>query len=198
MLKLGLTGCAGSGKSEAAKVFSSLQVGLIDADRIARDLVEPGQPCYERIVEHFGASVLDTDGRLKRRMLRKKMLSEPSAKRELEAILHPPVRHKLIEVGERAQGTMPYYVFVVPLLIESGMVDIVDRILVIDCAKETCMQRLCSRDQCSRDEAYKLIEQQVPRKKRLEVADYVIDNNGHHETLVKQIQTLHRQLSRQQ
>lgn len=194
LLKLGLTGCAGSGKSEAAKTFSSLFVKVVDADRIARRLVEPHQPCYKQIVELFGPSSCGEDGRLDRRLMRKTMLNDAAAKQALESILHPLIRKELIAESKKAAAKTAYCVLMVPLLIESGMVDVVDRVLVLDCKEETCIKRLCARDRCGRQEARALIGEQMPQGERLKFAQFVIDNNGDKDALAKQVKGLHKRL----
>lgn len=194
MLKLGMTGCAGSGKSEAASIFSSFGVEVIDADQVARQLVEIKRPCYERIVRHFGAAVCLEDGRLNRPLLRKKMLGEADSKRALEEIMHPAIREQLVAMGKKANPQSAYCVFVIPLLIESGMVDLVDSILVIDCDEETCIRRLRERDRCSPHEARALIRRQMPRQERLKYAHYIIDNNIGKAFMKRQLRELHKRL----
>lgn len=194
MLKLGLTGCAGSGKSEAAKVFSALSVHVIDADRIARQLVAPGQTCYQLISQHFGADVCIKNGQLDRRWLRTKMLADKASKQTLEKILHPPIREQLIAASCKIEAQAIYCVLMVPLLIESSMIELVDRVLVLDCKKETCIKRLCQRDHCSRHQARALIEEQMPPQERLQFAHFVVDNNADRKALARHIKELHQKL----
>lgn len=175
-LKVGLTGGIASGKSTVTELFSGLGITIIDADLIARELVEVDSPCYHRIVSKFGLAMLHPDGTLNRARLRQLVFSDPDAKHKLEAILHPAVRQQLKQRAE--QSSSPYCILSIPLLLEAEMTDLADRILVVDVSESTQLARLCNRDKLSETEAMAMISSQVDRQQRLAVADDVISNDG--------------------
>jgi dephospho-CoA kinase len=143
MLVIGLTGGIGSGKSTAAARFAKHGVPVLDADQVARSLVRPGSPALRAIVEEFGDSVLDASGVLDRARLRRIVLDSPELRGLLEGILHPWVRRELLT---QIQGLVaPYCIISIPLLIEAGMVDLVDRVLVVDLPEGLQYQRAVAR-----------------------------------------------------
>jgi dephospho-CoA kinase len=185
-----LTGGIASGKSAVTERFEKLGVEVIDADRVARELVAPGQPALDEIASAFGADVLDADGTLDRRRMRERVFADPSARRRLEAILHPRVR---TELHERARlSTAPYVVLAIPLLAESEGYDWIDRVLVVDVPRETQRQRLIARDGITPQLADAMLYAQASRERRLAIADDVVDNHGALSDLDAQIATLHR------
>lgn len=190
MLKIGLTGGIGSGKSTVARLFEHRGVPVIDADRIARELVEPGRPALQAIREIFGPEVIDPDGRLDRAKLRSKVFSDPEAKLALETLLHPQIFAEMARRAELCQT--PYCILAIPLLVETGAWDRVDRVLVVDCPKALQIERIKRRDRLPEDLILKILASQAPRKERLEVADEVIDNAGDLNDLERQVEELHR------
>jgi dephospho-CoA kinase len=176
MLKIGLTGGIASGKSAACQVFSMQGVPIIDADVIAHDIVVPGSPCYQQIVDFFGSNILHADRQLNRQLLRTKIFSDSTSKAKLESILHPIIRQKLIEKSEQVDA--PYCIMVIPLLIEAKMTDLVDRVLVIDINTELQITRLCQRDGLSVSEAKNILSQQSSRQSRINHADDIIFNDA--------------------
>src|SRR5690606_21418327 len=135
------------------------------ADRISRELVEPGRPALDAIVGHFGREVLDDDGRLDRAALRGRVFRDTAEKHWLENLLHPLVRS---EIDRRiAASTAPYIILDVPLLLESGHYDFVDRVLVVDVPEEVQLARALRRDASSEDEVRRIIAAQIPRDRRL-------------------------------
>jgi len=187
---VGLTGGAGSGKSVASRTFRSLGVPVIDTDQISREVVEPGQPALREIVAEFGNEILDSRGNLDRRRMRDLVFADRNARRRLEAILHP-------RIGERMERILAsldsaYAVVAIPLLVEAGWTDRVDRVLVMDTPEDAQIRRLMRRDNVNRDEARRMLAAQAPREERLAVADDVVDNSGTPEALIGQIQRLHR------
>ena len=192
MLKVGLSGGIASGKSTVAKCFGELGVPVIDADEIARRLTVPGSAGLRAIAEAFGAKMLNRDGGLNRAALRQLAFADASARRRLNAILHPAIRDHMEKEIKKLHA--PYCIIVIPLLIEAGMQDMVDCIVIVDCGEETQLQRIVARDHCDKAEAGKIIKSQHDRKKRLEVADIVVDNEGTMEHLKKQVDELHRAL----
>jgi dephospho-CoA kinase len=188
-LAIGLTGGIGSGKSAAAELFSRLDVPVIDADRIARDLVEPGMPALETIIDTFGPDCLQPDGRLDRSRLRRLVFGEPALRGRLESILHPLIRNKIKEMINSIQE--PYCVVVIPLLLETGQSDLVDRILVIEAPEQTRIDRVAKRDRLSADEIRAILQTQTDRETRLAAADDIIMNTGTLDELAEKVQTLH-------
>ncbi|OBS09052.1 dephospho-CoA kinase [Acidihalobacter prosperus] len=187
--RVGLTGGIGCGKSTVAGRFAARGINVIDSDRIARELVAPGQPALAEIVHTFGPEVLQADGRLDRRRLRARIFGDPDARRHLEAILHPRIRATMQSASAVAQG--PYVLLMIPLLVESGWQDQVDRILLVDCAPETQIRRVMVRDGIREDEARAILAAQSSREARLAVADDIILNeDGDAATLESRIERL--------
>ncbi len=196
MLRIGLTGGIGSGKSTVADCFSRLGVTIIDSDVIARELVRPGGDALQRIAETFGSEVLRTDGSLDRAALRRRVFDDSEARRRLEAILHPRIRQQLQARAAEAAG--PYVILVIPLLVEQGWTTEVDRVLVVDCSPETQLRRTMARDHVSAEEARAVLQSQASREQRLACADDVIDNEDEAqklEAIVLQLDRRYRQIS---
>lgn len=189
-LSIGLTGGIASGKSEVAAAFNKLGVTIIDADAVARQIVEPGQPALERIVTRFGADIVDDDGQLKRRELRHIVFDDASARGDLEQITHPYIRTALAK--QRDQADSEYSILVVPLLVKSGMVDLVDRVLLIDAPEHVQRERLTARDDIDDTLAGKMIAAQESREERLEHADDVLINTGPRKDIADLAAALHR------
>ncbi|MFB3089110.1 MAG: dephospho-CoA kinase [Acidiferrobacterales bacterium] len=189
MLRIGLTGGIGSGKSSAAAMFARRGVPVIDADEIAKQLVAPGQPAYERIIQRFGKEFVDADGFIDRGRLRRHVFDDPASRRELEAILHPRVRQQ-IQRQLRALRA-PYCVIVIPLIFEANQQDLVDRILVIDATEDTQVQRVAARSSLADDEIRKIIAAQIGRNVRLRQAHDVITNEGELEQLEERVDAFH-------
>lgn len=189
MLRIGLTGGIGSGKSSAAAMFARRGVPVIDADEIAKQLVAPGQPAYERIIQRFGKEFVDADGFIDRGRLRRHVFDDPASRRELEAILHPRVRRQ-IQRQLRALRA-PYCVIVIPLIFEANQQDLVDRILVIDATEDTQVQRVAARSSLADDEIRKIIAAQIGRNVRLRQAHDVITNEGELEQLEERVNAFH-------
>ena len=187
--RVGLTGGIASGKSTAAKLFSSLGVPLIDADLISREVTTPGSPLLARIAERFGARYLRADGSLDRRALRELVFSDPKARADLEALTHPVIFQAVEERAAAASG--PYQILELPLLVEKSHAALVDRVLVIDCDEALQIRRLQARDGSTVDEARAILVAQAPRAARLEAADDVITNDGDLHALRDQVERCH-------
>jgi dephospho-CoA kinase len=194
MLKIGLTGGIGSGKSTVSDIFSQLGVPVIDMDVIARQVVEPGSPALTEITEAFGTSILNQDGCLDRQLLRQRIFESDSDRRKLETILHPLIRAETER--QLAELQAAYCIIVIPLLAESGLQTFVDRVLVIDTAESLQLKRLMARDRVSDSEAQKILDAQAPRESRLQIANDVICNDGDLASLQKEVRRLHGQYSR--
>ncbi len=189
-LRIGLTGGIASGKTTAARRFAELGATVIDADEVARSLVEPGTPALTEIVARFGDGVLGADRRLDRRALRERVFGDSGARRDLEAMLHPRIRAEMTRRAAAASG--PYAILVIPLLIEGGPRDDLDRILVVDVAEETQRRRLLERDRVSAELADSMLAAQARRAERLARADDVLSNEGSLEALHAGVDALHR------
>lgn len=189
MLKVGLTGGIGSGKSTVALLFAEYGVPIIDADETARRMVNKGQPALAQLVDSFGKEILDNDGALNRNKLRDQIYLDPAAKTKLEKILHPLIYADMQQSIDRLDHT--YCVVSVPLLLETDMQHFVNRILVVDCPVETQIQRVRQRDQLNDELINRIIDNQVSRQTRLAQADDVIDNSGNGEELAEQVKKLH-------
>ena len=185
-----LTGGIASGKSEVARRFGALGASVIDADIVARELVQPGAPALDEIVAAFGPHMLDAAGSLERAEMRALVFGDIEARRRLEAILHPRVRTELFARSADVPG--PYAILVIPLLVESGHYDWVDRVLVVDLPRAQQLARAIARDRMTPSLAEAMIDAQATREKRLAIADDVIDNSGAPEALDGQIAALHQ------
>jgi dephospho-CoA kinase len=190
LLKVGLTGGIASGKSTVCALFAHYKIPIIDADLIARQLVEPNKIAYVEIIQNFGQKILQKDKAINRKKLRQLIFSDPTAKQTLENILHPKIRQQLILQSQ--QQHTPYIILAIPLLIESKMYDLVDRILVIDIEPSLQLQRLQQRDGSSSDQAQAMVSAQCSQKQRLAHANDIIDNNDDPTTLSKKIELLHQ------
>lgn len=187
--RVGLTGGIASGKSTAARFFGSLGVPIIDTDQLARDVVEPGQPPLERLVERFGPSILTPDGHLDRPALRSIVFSDPKARADLEALTHPAIG-AAVEARSAAIGG-EYQILVIPLLVEKGLGSQLDRVLVVDCDEELQIRRLQARDGSTMQEARAILNAQASRSARLRAAHDVLKNEGDMAAVRDQVAHLH-------
>lgn len=183
--RIGLTGGVASGKSAAADCFRALGITVIDADEVAAALLEPGEPLLERVVNEFGAALLSADGSLDRAALRKRVFADPEDRRRLEALTHPAILARLSELVAAAPG--PYVVLEIPLLVETGAGERVDRTLVIDCAPAEQLARLMSRDGIDEALARQMLAAQASREQRGEAADDLVRNLGSLDDLCRMI-----------
>ncbi len=172
---VGLTGGIGSGKSMIAELFAELGVPIVDADVVARDIVAKGSPLLEEIVLHFGEKVRLENGELNRAELRKLVFQNEQEKLWLNNLLHPAIREKMLQ--QLHSVDYPYVLWVVPLLIENNLMELCDRVLVIDVEPEIQILRASQRDKNSVELIKQIMQAQVSRELRLSVADDVIENN---------------------
>ncbi len=187
---VGLTGGIGSGKTTVAELFASHGAGLVDTDEISRRLTAPAQPAIAEIVRRFGPRFMAADGSLDRAQMRDHVFADPSARKDLEAILHPLIRQE--SSRQIRESTAPYVVVVVPLLFETGTYRReTGRILVVDCQQEIQVSRVMARSGLSRDQVLSIIASQVSRQERLRGADDVINNDGDLDALEGQVIPLH-------
>ncbi|WFW12454.1 dephospho-CoA kinase [Citrobacter freundii] len=184
-----LTGGIGSGKSTVANAFADLGINVIDADIIARQVVEPGTPALNAIAEHFGSELIAADGTLQRRILRERIFSHPDEKSWLNALLHPLIQQETQRQFQ--QATSPYVLWVVPLLVENALYKKANRVLVVDVTPETQLRRTMQRDDVTREHVEQILAAQATREARLAVADDVIDNNGAPDAITSDVARLH-------
>ncbi|MFM4857458.1 dephospho-CoA kinase [Aeromonas hydrophila] len=190
MYVVAITGGIGSGKTTVANQFAELGIEVVDADVIAREVVEPGTPALAAIAAHFGSEVITPDGQLDRRRLRERVFTDPQAKGWLNALLHPLIRTEMQR--QCAAARSPYCLLVVPLLVENRLTALANRVLVIDVDEATQIERTCRRDRVSREQAQAILAAQASRAERLAAADDVLDNqNGTPEAIKSRILALH-------
>lgn len=189
MLVVGLTGGIGSGKSTVATLFSAKGVPTIDADELARKITEPGEPALMKIVERVGSSILLPDGRLDRTMLRKLIFSNKILRMDLEHLLHPLIRAEMKLRIETLDA--PYCIAIIPLLLETAPNPLIKRVLVVDTPEDLQISRTVARDKISHEDVKAILMTQTSRKKRLEIADDIIINDGNYEDLISQVDQLH-------
>jgi dephospho-CoA kinase len=192
---LGLTGSFGSGKSAVSALFRELGAAVIDADELARQVVEPGSPALAEIAETFGPDLIGPDGRLARRELAGRVFGDPQAVARLNAIIHPRVRGETLRLlGEWKDA--PLIVLDVPLLFEAGMQSLADKVAVVVISENQRFYRLRHRGFSER-EVIQRLGAQMPQADKIRQADFIIDNSGTIEATRKQVQTLMDQLSRE-
>jgi dephospho-CoA kinase len=190
LLHIGLTGGIASGKSVVADMFSARGIPVIDTDLISREVVEPGKPGLQAVIQEFGSKFLRADGTLDRPAMRKQIFSDPRSRICLEKILHPLIRNETIAQMKNAGG--PYQIIAVPLLAETDFADFVDRILVIDCPMDICRERLLARDAETEDSVARIFSTQASREERLRIANDVIVNDGSLQDTERAVDNLHQ------
>lgn len=190
MLRIGLTGGIGSGKSTVAELFAVRGVPVIDTDRLAHELTAPGTEATKRIADLFGPEVMAAGDMLDRSRLRRIVFADPAKRKQLEDILHPLIRSRTLELMAQAHG--PYCIVVVPLLLETGWQSLVDRVLVVDAPPELQVSRTRQRDGRPAEEVHAIIAAQISREKRLAAADDIVVNDAGPEQLAGQVEQLHR------
>lgn len=193
MVKVGLTGGIGAGKSEVSRLLASYGAVIVDADKIAREVVEPGTPGLAAVVEEFGDGVLTPDGTLDRPKLGGIVFADPERLKALNAIVHPLVGARSAEL-EASAGPDAVVVHDVPLLTENGLASLYDLVVVVDAAPETQLDRLVRLRGITEDEAKSRMAAQATRERRLAVADLVIDNDGPLEALEPQVRAVWERL----
>lgn len=189
VLRVVLTGGIGTGKTTVATLFEKLGVPVIDSDIIARNIVKPGQPCLNKIIQTFDNQLLTEGGELNREKLREIIFNDNKAKEKLEEILHPAIYEEIEK--QIAKIDYPYCLIVIPLLIETNAIDRFDQILVVDTDEKIQIQRAHQRDNTSEENIEKIIKSQVNRQQRLKYADDIIENNLSIEGLNSSVNILH-------
>ncbi len=188
-LRVGLTGGIGSGKSTVQAIFVRLGVPVVDADRVAREVVEPGRPALRELVELLGPEVLTGTGNLNRSRVRELVFRDTELRLRVEAILHPRIRKTMENRVQDLEAS--YCVLSIPLLLETGQTDLVDRILVVDVPRELQIKRASARDHATTAEVARIIDAQLAREERLDRADDILRNDTDLRSLENQIRRLH-------
>ncbi len=193
---VGLTGGIGSGKTAVSDELAKLGAGIVDTDLIAHQITAPGGAAIPLIQKQFGAEFIDPSGALDRSKMRSLVFADPQARKSLEEITHPLIRH---ETNKQAQKLIeekaPYLVFVVPLLIESGnWRSLLDYLVVVDCPEETQIERVMHRSKLPRNEVEAILKAQTSRAERLALADLVIENQGTLNQLKAEVLSLHQKI----
>ena len=193
---IGLTGGIGSGKTAVSDQLGKLGAGIIDTDVIAHQITAANGSAIESIREHFGSDYMDANGALNRAKMRTLVFANPEEKKALEAITHPLIRQETIKQAfQQAKSGVPYLVFVVPLLLESGAwIDLIDRLIVVDCPVETQISRVMQRNNLPRAEVEKILQSQASREERLAHADFVIENQGSLDQLIEEVNQLNQKI----
>ncbi|MEE4110417.1 MAG: dephospho-CoA kinase [Halieaceae bacterium] len=191
-LRVGITGGIGSGKSALTDRLARRGVVIVDADVVARRVVEPGTPALAAIAGHFGAQVLQDDGTLDRAALRAIVFNAPEERRWLESLTHPLIGAQL--AADLDAAASPYVVLSSPLLLEGSQRDLVDHVVVVDVPETLQVERASARDSNAPELVRKIMAAQLPREKRLALADTVIDNSGDLAALEQQAEDLHHRL----
>ena len=193
---IGLTGGIGSGKTAISDQLGKLGAGIIDTDVIAHQITAPNGPAIESIRKHFGSDYIDANGALDRIKMRTLVFANPEKKKALEAITHPIIRQETIKQAfQLTKDGVPYLVFVVPLLLESGAwLNLIDRLVVVDCPVETQINRVMQRNNLPRSEVEKILKAQASREERLAHADFVIENQGSLSQLIEEVNQLNQKI----
>ena len=173
-IKIGLTGGIASGKTTVSNFFKQFGAEVIDADVISHQVTKPDGTAFQEIISSFGSSVLDENGLIDRKKMRKIIFDDVSKKEMLERIIHPKVREEMFNLA--SQSNDHYLIVSVPLLVETGMNEMMDRTLVVDCSEETQIERLMHRDKITLGEAKSILRNQTNRSTRLKAADDLIVN----------------------
>lgn len=190
MYTVALTGGIGSGKSAASAIFAELGVAIVDADIVSRELVQPGQPALQMIVDEFGPDLLNQQGELNRDLLRRRVFSAQERRQRLEDIMHPLIRDAMWQQAKQADTA--YVILVIPLLYENQVHYPVNRVLLIDAPVAMQRARVKQRDQLLDDEIERILSSQSSREQRLQLADDVIHNTGTLEQLRRTVERRHQ------
>ncbi|GIP38220.1 dephospho-CoA kinase [Paenibacillus sp. J31TS4] len=189
-MKIGLTGGIACGKSTVAEMLVERGAILIDADRIAREVVEPGTPLLQEVAAAFGQDVLHPDGSLNRKRLGEIVFADEAARKRLEGLLHPEIRATMRKRMEEAEKQQPDRLVIVdvPLLFESGLQAMFDEVLVVAVPPDKQLERLMARDGLTREQAELRLAAQMPIERKRELADAVIDNSGDRSDTERQVE----------
>lgn len=196
MLRVALSGGIASGKTTVSNSFSDLGVPVVDADVLARKVVEPNSEGLDAIANRFGQTVINSDATLNRKLLRKIVFDDPEARSDLEAITHPLIRKLTVEqLTRHEKNNAIYTIIVIPLLVETDQQNSYDHIVIVDVEVQTQLDRLMKRDGTTADQAEKILASQASREQRLAVADDVVTNSGDLQNTKAQVLKLHKKLT---
>ncbi|GDY26551.1 dephospho-CoA kinase [Agarivorans sp. Toyoura001] len=187
---IGLTGGIASGKSQVSHCFEELGITVVDADIVAREVVNIGQPALAQIAKYFGQTILLENGELNRAKLRQEIFANEEKKNWLNQLVHPLIREAMLTQLNQAQG--PYKILVAPLLLENQLNKLVDRVLVVDASTNVQIERTMARDSVSAKQAQQIIDAQMKREAKLAAADDIIENNADLPTLQLKVKALHQ------
>jgi len=191
---VGLTGGIASGKSTVARFFAELGVPIVDADRVAREVVAPGTEGLAEVVAAFGEGVLDEGGFLDRKALGERVFAEETERKRLEAILHPRIAGRSAEKMAEIAGDAAYVLYEAPLIVENGLHRAMAALIVVAVDEETQLARLIERDGLDEGAAKARVAAQLPLRDKVDVADYVIDNGGDVEATRARVREVHETL----
>ena len=195
MIVVGLTGGIGSGKSAVTKIFEGLGVKVVDADVASRQPVMKGQPALKKIAEKFGANILTSEGELDRRKLREIIFNDNSAKDWLENLLHPLIHQILID--DLTSVSSSYAILVSPLLFETNQKDLCSKTIVVDTSEDRQIDRTSKRDNVEASQVKSIIDSQLDRKSRNELADIIVTNDGSLQELEVKVKKIHKGLEKE-
>jgi dephospho-CoA kinase len=188
VLRIGLTGGIGSGKTTVADYFSELGIDVIDADEIVHELSSPGHPSFDAIIHHFGEDILNVDGTINRQTLGQKVFENSAERKILEGILHPAVRLSMHQAIKEVRS--PYCILVIPLLVETGFADLVDRVLVVTADSNRRKEWINQRSGLNNKQIESIMAAQASDEERRQIADDVIENTGSLESLFLKVEQL--------
>ena len=195
VLRVGLTGNLGAGKSAVGELFGRWGAVVVDADDVAREVTEPGQPALAAIVTEFGSEVLDSEGRLDRDGLRRRIAADPLARSRLEAILHPPIVARIAErLAEAEADGIEVAVATVPLLFETGMAAAFDTVVLVDAPEATRLARVVASGKMTEDEARAIAAAQAPAAEKRARADAIVENDSDRRTLERRAHAVWEEL----
>lgn len=193
MFIVGITGGIGCGKTAVTNLLATKGVTIVDADIVAREVVEPGESALDAIVDHFGHDIINESGELDRAALRVKVFSDTEERKWLETLLHPIIRNRIIEQLNHSEGN--YAVLSSPLLLETDQKSLTDHIVVIDLPEKLQVSRTMQRDSNSAEQIKAIIAAQMPREQKLQEADTIICNDADLDSLRDKVEKLHLDLT---
>lgn len=195
ILKIAVTGTAGSGKTVVCNRLEALGMEVVSSDVLAREAVSPGTAAYEKIVDYFGKKTVSGDGTLNRKLLRHIIINDDASRRALEQIVHPEIKNRIdSRIAKSGKNGKPAIVVEVPLLFESGMANQFDIIILVITDDELKIERLIKRDRVSRGDAEALLKSQLPDKKKVEKSDFLIHNDGVLQKMKKDVDRIYKKI----
>ena len=195
---IGLTGNIASGKTEVAKIFKELGAKIIDADKIAREVVEPGEPAWQQIVEEFGGNILNADGSINRKKLGGIVFNDGKKREKLNQITHPSIMTQIKETidGYKKENAKLVILEAALIVEKGGLLSLIDELIVVSADAETQIARMMTRDRLKRDEALSRMESQMPISEKTKHATYIIDNSGSLGETRKQVEEIWTKIMR--